>query len=61
MLVEHLCQFTAKYAREVGAKAFLIRPLDYGNIPDFTSLEKIKIPIEKVGGYPERTLLSGRM
>lgn len=50
-LIESLSDFTKKFADEVGAKDFIIRPLTYGNIPDFKSFDTVEMAINKVGGY----------
>lgn len=50
-LVESLCDFTKKFADDVGAKDFIIRPLTYGNIPDFNAFETIEMDVKKVGDY----------
>lgn len=49
-LVNELKEYTANYAKAIGAKGFEIRPLTYGNIPDF-KLEKKDMEISKVGDF----------
>ncbi len=50
-LVEQLTLFTAQYAVDIGAIGFLIRPLEYGSIPDFQNLYKVSLSLEKIGGF----------
>ena len=57
-LVKQLTDFTGEYAKAVGAKDFIIRPLTYGLIPDFNDKKDekdkyatLEIEIEKVGGF----------
>ncbi|MFA5959929.1 MAG: hypothetical protein WC785_05385 [Tatlockia sp.] len=50
-LVDHLLYFSGEYAREVGAAGFLLRPLTYGAIPDFTQFgNTIPLSLKKTGG-----------
>ena len=52
LLVQKLKEFTADYAKEINAKGFIIRPLEYGLIPDFKEQhETVALELEKVGGY----------
>lgn len=58
-IVQELTDFTRRYALDIGAKGFLIRPLDYGHIPD-KNIRSLcgdtpdkKVTIEKVGGFFE--------
>lgn len=51
LLVESLCQFTTQFAMDIKAKDFIIRPLTYGNIPDFEGYELVDMKLTKVGGF----------
>jgi hypothetical protein len=50
-LVDHLLYFTGDFSKNVGAKGLIIRPLTYGQIPDFQQFrEEKEIKIKKIGG-----------
>lgn len=58
ILVAELLAFTAQYAKDIGAKGVLMRPLTYGLIPDFEGqYAKKNICVNKAGGFfsPEET------
>ena len=51
-LVQKLLDFTGSYAKAIGAHGFLLRPLEYGMIPDFKGKYQLNpMQIEKVGGF----------
>ena len=51
-MIDQLLAFTGQYAKDIGAKDLLLRPLTYGLIPDFEGQFSTKtLSIEKVGGF----------
>lgn len=50
-IVNALLEFIGMYAQKIGAKGFIMRPLTYGLIPDFTQFERINMTVEKIGGF----------
>ena len=50
-IVHELTQFTAQFARQVGAAGYLIHPLSYGLIPDFKGFPLMPVELKKVGGF----------
>jgi hypothetical protein len=51
MILEALFSYTQQYCEQIGASAFLINHLNYGNIPDFTCFDQKATRVEKVGGF----------
>ncbi|MFC3907915.1 hypothetical protein ACFORL_02315 [Legionella dresdenensis] len=50
-LVDHLLFFTGEFAKKINAANFIMRPLTYGQIPDFKQFGSLQaIKIKKVGG-----------
>lgn len=50
-IVDELLTYTAQYAADLGASEFLLRPLSYGNIPDFKEkFPLVRATLKKVGG-----------
>jgi len=50
-IVTQVLKFTAQYAADLGVKAVLLKPLDYGPLGDFKGLSSVNIELEKVGGF----------
>lgn len=50
-IVQALNEYTARFAQAVNAKGFILRPLNYGLVPDYRYGDKLEVKINKVGGF----------